>query len=153
MSGAPNYLGLEPLLRTRLAPLAEQWPGLSIATAGDLAEVRDGRGRLPALWVLYLGDRNLPAPKGDGTLIEADQLWCVAVAVRDLRSAAESRALAGELLAAVLAAVQGWQPPQAAIGTYGRLHRVAAPAPIWGDKGVMLTPLYFTCRVKSRGAL
>jgi hypothetical protein len=150
--GRPNYLALEPLLMERLAPLSVDWPGLRLATSADLGELREVSGGLPALWVLYLGDRNIPGDQGEGTLIAVDQAWCVAVAVRDLRTAGESRAAAGELIAAVLGRVQGWQPPQDTSGTYGRLLRTAAPAPIVG-KCVMITPLYFTCRVKSRGAL
>lgn len=149
--GRPNYLALEPLLTERLAPLSVDWPGLRLATSADLGELREVSGGLPALWVLYLGDRNIPTT-GDGRLIACDQVWCVAVAVRDLRTAGESRAAAGEMIADVLGRVQGWTPPQAKVGTFGPLLRTDAPAPIVG-KGVMITPLYFTCRVKSRGAL
>jgi hypothetical protein len=148
----PNYLALEPLLTERLSALKMDWPELRLATSGDLGDKRDDPGGLPAVWLLYMGDRNIPDGVGNGLLITCDQVWCVAVAVRDLRSASESRAAAGELIAATLGLVQGWTPPQAEMGTYGPLLRTAAPAPIVG-KGVMITPLYFTCRVKSRGAI
>ncbi|WP_295586017.1 hypothetical protein [uncultured Lamprocystis sp.] len=147
-----NYLALEPLLLERLEPLTTDWPTLRIEAARDVAGVLAKDQRLPSLCVLYQGDAAVDATDGLGQLVHADQRWAVVVAARDLREAAAGRVSAGELAAAVIARLQGWQPNGRESGL-GRLRRQAAPAPVYSNEGAVYLPLTFTCRVLSRGAL
>lgn len=147
-----NYLELEPLILARLASLKADWPTLRLEAARDLAGVLADEQRLPALCVLYAGEASIEATDGLGQLVHAEQRWAVVVATRDLRTAQDGRAEAGELMAAVIGRLQGWQP-RGAEGGWGRLRRQPSPAPLYGQAGALYLPLFFTCRALSRGAI
>jgi hypothetical protein len=142
-----NYLAPGASILERLKELRHTWPTLAVLEVRDLAGVREGGERLPALHVLYLGDRFGDEGAGQGALLEVDQVWGVYVAVRDARQVAEAHVELGELISAVLERLQGWRP-----AGFAALRRVQAPGALY-ERGVVRVPLYFTCRVMSRGAL
>lgn len=140
-----DYFGIEPLLMARLR---ERVPGArAILSAADLAGVQEQQQADPALHVFYMGDRFGDSARG-GACVEIQQTWAVVVVVRELRAAAVTRASAGELVGAVIAAVQGWQ----AGPDYGPLRRIEAPQPIYRPGGWCYFPLYFLARVLSEGS-
>lgn len=105
-----NWLGAEPLiiaqLKAEVAGLQDvynvaDWPNLD-KSAEPTAP------RTPAAHVIYLGDQVLPAPvNGEAQVV--DQLWGVALVVRNARGAAEVRAQAGVLIPKIVAALAGWK--------------------------------------------
>ncbi|MCU0843254.1 MAG: hypothetical protein MUC79_16285 [Thiobacillaceae bacterium] len=143
-----NYLALGGLIRERLRPLTEQWPTLSVLSARDLVGVRLAEERLPAVHVLYMGDRMRDEIAHHGRLQVVDQVWGIIVSHRDLRDTSEAIDSVGGMISAVLAQLQGWQPP--GVNADGTLRRVQAPDPMY-QNGVLRVPLYFQARALSRG--
>lgn len=141
-----NHLSLEPLM---IARLRERVPAaLDVLAAADMAAVEEKKMRFPALHVYYMGDK-LDDRAGDGQFAEVEQTWGVVVAVRHLSGALAQRNAAGDLISAVLSALQGWLPGE----DYSRMTRINAPAPLYRTGGYVFVPLYFTCRVLTMGAV
>ena len=140
----PHHLDLEPLLIARLK--AKVPTALDVLSAVDLAAVEDQALRTPALHIYYLGDA-FDGRAVQGVDLEVEQTWGVVVVVRHQRGPAAQRSQAGELMTAVIGALQGWEPSP----NHGRFQRVPAPAPLYGDGGMLFLPLYFSSRVLTSG--
>jgi len=143
----PHYLALGGLIEQHItAALRPTWPTLAVLSARDLAGVRESEQRLPAVHVLYVGDR-LEAPQGRGAVQTIDQGWMVVAAVRDLRDAEASAEQMGPLLDALLHLLLGWRPSP----EHGELRREQAPTPIYRS-GVLYVPLLFRSRLLRVGS-
>lgn len=139
-----NHLDLEPLLIDRLK--AQVPAALDVLSAADLPAVGEQALRTPALHLYYLGDA-FEDRAVQGADLEVEQTWGVVVVVRHQRGPAAQRGQAGELMTSVIQALQGWEPSP----RHGRLQRTNAPAPLYGDGGMLFLPLYFSSRVLTSG--
>jgi len=140
-----NYLDLEPLLIARLK--AQVPSALDVLSAADLAWAEGRTLRTPALQVFYFGDA-FDDSADRGRHMEVTQTWAVIVVIRHQQGPSAQRGQAGELISAVIAALQGWEPSK----SHGRLARKNAPAPVYGESGYAYFPLYFSCRVLTSGS-
>jgi len=142
-----NYLGAEPLL---IARLQAQVPGVkAVLSAADLAGVAESKQQTPALHVLFRGYRPTRT-SGEGRVQETEQTWQVVVAVKNLRSpqtGEHAREEAGPLLAAVLAALQGWRPS----AEHTPLTLAAGAAPGF-SRGYAYFPVAFGTNVVTRAS-
>lgn len=141
-----NHLDLEPLLLARIQAKVPE--ALDVLSAADLPAVGEQALRTPAVHVYYLGD-SFDSSAVRGVDLEVEQTWGVVIVVRHLRGAAAQRDQAGEMMTDVIGALQGWEPSP----RHGRLQRATAPAPLYGEHGILFLPIYFTCRVLTTGAV
>lgn len=143
----PTWLGLEPLIAARLAPVAAAH-GAHVLSAADLAGATEASLPKPSLRIVYAGHAVLrpdgPAAPGFGQI---EQTWLVVPAVRnvaDIKSAAPARRDASPLVDAVWDALDGWNPGSG----YGRLVSVTPPSRPLTLEGVIYVPLAFTTRFR-----
>lgn len=141
-----NYLALEPLIIDRLRDEIRCID--NIFSGADLASVKGCSQIVPALHVLYMGDR-IPGGEGSSACDGADQvltqLWAVVVAVNNVTGildGSEARQEAGPLISQVLETLQGWKPAQG----FRALKRTTGPGPNYVE-GFFYMPLVFECVV------
>lgn len=141
-----DCLALERLLRTRLR---DRVPGLrDVLGAADLGGIQERAQIVPAAHVLLAGITPTEE-RDDGRVQRIEQLWYVAIAVRnarDTQGGAGARAEAGPLLAQALRALCGWRPSPA----YTPL-RLRRPPPTFFSRGFGYYPLAFASQTIVRG--
>ena len=105
---ANNFLALEPylvaLLRQAVAGLS---PAVHVLTAAELADVKQGTQKTPAVHLVYGGYR---ISADNGTSWELEHTWLAVVAVRnvaEVRSGKAARQDAGLLVSRVMFALAG----------------------------------------------
>lgn len=106
MSG---FLGVEPLIVARLTASVPV-PGLKVLSAPDLDGIQAASQPVPAVHVVFGGFARLEA---EASLTEVIETWYTVAVVRNARAAhrgADTRVDAGDILDAVFAALNGWQP-------------------------------------------
>lgn len=147
---AENWLALEPLLVARLK--AEVPELRAVYLAADIAALdvqQDPRdAATPAAHVMYLGDQvgaGSAASAGSGEVQMVDQVWCVALVVRNARGAEAVRADMGPLLSRVIKSLAGWAPDLPGMRPLKRSS--ARTAPRFDGKGKAIFPLFFSARV------
>ena len=146
MSASPTFLGLEPLLRDRLA--AQVPAGVRVLSLAEVAGATEASLPKPSVRVAYYGhqviDSAAALPPG---WAQIEQTWLVVPAVRnvaEILTGVAGRADISPLCDAVLEALDGWQPG----GGYGRLKSITPglrPATI---DGCTYVPLAFTTRFR-----
>lgn len=145
-----NWLAAEPLLVQRLQ---ERVQGLrAVYSSESLKAVEDDKApsqlATPAAHVFYLGDRVSGGPNassGSGEHQLCDQLWGASLVVRNYRSSADARALAGRLIPQIVAAIAGWD---CGIKGMRAFRRAPVPSvPRFYDNGKAIFPLIFQARV------
>jgi hypothetical protein len=146
-----DYLALEePLIERVRACCAAELGLRAVQGVADLEGVIAAGQRLPAVYVLYAGER---VPAGEqshrGGVAHVDQRWYVVLALRNVRDTQHGSAWrrdAGPMLAALNAALQGWR----AAPEFQPLQKTSAPAPMY-TAGYGYFPLAYTARIKTTG--
>jgi hypothetical protein len=142
-----DYLAAGPAI---IARIGARVPALaSVRQATGRAAVDESVLAAPAALVIYDGDR-LGDEAGQGQAQIVHQRWLVVLAVRHAAQGdggAASAALAGPLLSALLAALQGWAPTPA----HRSLIRTDAPRP-GHSPGFVYYPLAFESAVSTLGS-
>ena len=157
----PDYLAAGPLLieriRAALPALRAVLPAGGLArifaealpySPADLAGIGEAAIQSPSVFVLYDGDR-LGDSAGRGQAGIVHQRWMIVLAVRNARQGDGGAALlvdAGPLLAALLAALMGFQLS----ADHRPLVRVAAPAPGYSP-ALAYYPLAFETAISTLG--
>lgn len=145
---ADNWLAAEPLLVERLRT---QVPDLrAVYQAEDLAALdaqKDVRAAAtPAAHVFYLGDQVLvgdDSSRNQGAAQVVDQIYGVALVVRNATGAGGLRADAGRLLPQLIRAIAGWDCGVAGLRPFRRA-AVRTPPRYYADKAIF--PLFFAAR-------
>ncbi len=142
----PDYLAAGPLLIERIRAAL---PALrAVLPAGDLAGIGEAAIQSPSVFVLFDGDR-LGDSAGRGQAGIVHQRWMIVLAVRNARQGDGGAALladAGPLLAALLAALMGFQLS----ADHRPLVRVSAPAPGYSP-ALAYYPLAFETAISTLG--
>ncbi|MDK2124493.1 phage tail terminator protein [Parachitinimonas caeni] len=121
-----DWLAAGPLLIQRLQGVAGV---ASVAGGRDLVDVQEQAQAVPAVYVLYGGDR---IGSSGGDCQQVFQRWLVVLTVRsvaDLQSGSGLHAEAGQLLPRLIRRLSGWKPARGAQA----LQQVTGPAPILTD--------------------
>lgn len=147
-----NYLSAEALIKQRLIAEVPAVNERNVLSARDLEGIQESAQPVPALHVLYFDDE-VPGGDGDkaihGRHQRIQQLWTVMVVVRNVRDATGQavRQEAGELILAVLKALQGWTPSP----DHGPLQRRKAPFRTTYRNGFAYFPFLFSTQVLIQG--
>jgi len=131
-------LGLEPLLRSRLAEVPEL---LAVHGLPDLEDVAKAGKRTPCVFVAYQGYDVLEST-AHGKAARVRTSWAVILAVKNAHQAADGapvRASANPLLSQILNLLLGWKPS----AEFSWLELASGPAPVV-QPGLILLPLVFT---------
>lgn len=144
-----DYLAAEALIIARLEDrLAAD--GVKVLAAADLAGVEERKQIVPAVHVLYDGDR-LGQSVSRGIQHQVYQRWFAVVAVRNARgqaTGAAARSAAGPLITKTIQALAGWAPSS----DHQPLVRVSAPRPRFSPGGFAYFPLAFETRIETGGS-
>lgn len=139
-----NYFAVEGLILDRLRSSVGDFR--LITTGRNLAGVQDHPGPVPAIYLIYDGQK---PHMGAGLEQVIDQSWLLVIvvrSVRDLVAGSSERLDAGGLLLQVCEALLGWKPD----GEYGPLTLNTAPGPTY-DNGFGYYPVRFGTRMILRG--
>jgi hypothetical protein len=131
-------LGIEPLLRARLAEIPEL---LGVYGLPDLAEAQQRGKPCPCAFVAFDGYRVLETTHQNRSA-RIETRWLVVLAVRSAAQTADgapARAALSPLANAVISKLMGWSPA----APYKHLALDTAPSPIV-EAGSLLFPLAFT---------
>lgn len=138
-----NHLFLEAALIDRLR---EQVPAVRlVAGAASLPALSDKASPSPAAYVVYDGEK-VVSTSHDGRREIVEQRWLIVLVVRHAAQdgGAALRESAGELLAALLAALSGFTPPPCTQA----IERTSAPKPFY-PPGAGWYPLAYLARFVS----
>lgn len=139
---ANEFLALETRLVELLkAAVAGQTPAVHVLSAADLADVKAGNQRAPAIHVIYGG---YVINEDQGTRVLLDHTWHAITVVRHVgatRSGEKARAQMGPLLALVMSTLMGARVDGATLP----LALTTPPKP-WQDAGTQYVPASFTAQ-------
>lgn len=137
------WLSFEPKLIARLQATLDA--AITVVSARDLVGVKEALQLAPAVQV-FGGEYRMQESSHTGRVVTVDQTWMCVVVVRNSatqKTGSGARADADSICDAVLQALLGWPPTDAADA---RLRLVDAPAPLWTPGGFGYYPLAFTRR-------
>lgn len=136
---ANEFLALEARLIALLkAGLAGQTPAVHVLSAAELADVKAGNQRVPAIHVIYGGYQ---IAEDQGARVLLDHTWHAITVVRHLgttRTGEKARAYMGPLLALVMSTLLG-----ARIDGSTRPLALAPPPRPWHEAGTQYVPSSF----------
>jgi len=148
MSLDANWLAVEPLIVQRLQ---DRLPGMTIATAPDLASVAEASKHTPSVHVLYSG-YTVADSGGASGLVSIDMQWITVVTVRSTHtptSQAAPRSEAGEIAREVFRALHKWKP---GVPSAKPLDIVPTASPGW-HAGFFYMPLGWSSKVIFKSGL
>jgi len=143
-----NYLIAESLIIERLR---DQISNISVVSISELATVTTRSQLIPAIQVIYSGDK-IEAEGGQVSgHIFARQKWLVVLVVRDNRSITDGTTVdvaGGEYLMQIIVALSGYQLSS----DHGFLRRESSPTTQYKN-GFAYFPLMFSTKIETTGSL
>lgn len=143
-----TYLDVEGLIVDRLAERVTELPAAHILTLADAASIEEIQQPVPGLSVIFNGQYPRKAPNGALTQV-IDQQWQIVVVIRHVASLTDgraARAMVSPILAAVDAAMLGWEPTQ----EHDPFQLVGAPESTYRN-GFLNYPLVYQTSYTARG--
>lgn len=141
-----DFLAPESLIRARIK---DRVPGVAaIYHAADAAGLQEQAQRTPAVHVLY-GGASPQAARNDHAAVRIRQTWTLVVAVRQSNPTdpSQARGTAGQIISAIIAALQGWRPSD----DFSPLTLTTSPVRQDYGGGFAYLPLAFTTDVTITG--
>jgi len=134
-----EFLALEARLIALLkGAVAGQQPAVHVLSAADLADVKSGNQRVPAIHVIYGG---YAIAEDQGTRLLLEHTWHVITVVRHVgatRSGEKARAQMGPLLALAMSTLLG-----VSVDGATRPLKLTTPPKPWQDAGTQYVPSSF----------
>ena len=143
-----TYLDVEALIVARLVECVTIVPPANVLTYADMASLQEAQQPTPGLNLLFGGQYPRRAPNGALTQV-IDQTWVVIPVIRHvggITSGRAAREAMSPILAAVDAALLGWEPTV----EHDAMQLVGAPAPSYRG-GFLNYPLTYQTSYTARG--
>lgn len=143
-----TYLDIEALIVARLVERVTLVPAANVLTYADMASLQETQQPAPGINLLFGGQQPRRAPTGALSQV-IEQTWIVIPVIRHvggITSGQAAREAMSPILAAVDAALLGWEPTL----EHDAMQLVGAPSPSYRN-GFMNYPLAYRTSYTARG--
>ena len=143
-----TYLDIEALIVARLVAMVPTVPAANVLTYADMASLQEAQQPVPGINVLFGGQQPRHPPAGAMSQV-IDQTWIVVPVIRhvgNITSGQAAREMMSPILAAVDAAMIGWEPTI----EHDAMQLVSAQQPTYRN-GFLNYPLAYRTSFTARG--